>query len=106
MADDFIKYLTDLDSKTKSADAEKNLDDWFMRPALTQLMSSQAYMGRDWPNLRKLARDLLDHNTATIELATKHPDVFHHNIIRSRRSENRVHAEVIDRLDKLISQAR
>lgn len=67
----------------------------FRLPAIQLLLVSRAYAVRDWPGLAVLARDLRAENLGTIRLAQKYPDVFHPNVIASRRAENAVYDAVI-----------
>src|SRR2546430_2648548 len=100
--ENFTQYISRIHSRAESANPDSDIKNWFMRPAISQLLTSSAYKKRDWHKLRSLAQDLIDLNAATIELARRYPDVFHRNVVVSRQCENRVHSQVVRRLTKLI----
>jgi hypothetical protein len=64
------------------------------RPAAQLLLRSKALKERNWPEFAQLARDLKHENLGTIRLAIKYADVFHENVITSRREENGVYDAV------------
>lgn len=85
-------YLTRTRARCEHAET---VSERFALPALTLLMQSNAYGRGDWSALAELAADLREENLVTIRVATRHSDVFHENVARSRRAENRVYETVI-----------